>query len=229
MIKTGKGAERKVSDYKLSRLACYHIANEADGSKPIVANAKNYFITQARKREVEQANRATQKQLRHDQNVTGHILNGKSQDWAETRITSTETQKALNGGLLATHKRGKPDFAKVAQIQNKELFDSTKNELVTYLGLTKTQAKKYRDHLGKYALQAVNLVNKASVKKMQSLGRDLTTDEQLTIVREQAQRAARIMREAAEMDGIDFLSGAPLDDHGNALIVRNQKLLSTGG
>ena len=45
---------RKVSDFKLSRYACYMIALEADGRKKIVAQAKHYFATQTRKAEIAQ-------------------------------------------------------------------------------------------------------------------------------------------------------------------------------
>ncbi len=52
MIKLAKGAQRKVDDYKLSRYACYLIAQNADPRKEVVALAQTYFAIQTRKQEL---------------------------------------------------------------------------------------------------------------------------------------------------------------------------------
>ena len=52
MINIAKGAKRKVDDYKLSRYACYLIAQNADSRKKIVALAQTYFAVQTRKQEL---------------------------------------------------------------------------------------------------------------------------------------------------------------------------------
>lgn len=43
MVNIGSNAKRKLSDYKLSRYACYLIAQNADSKKTIVALAQTYF------------------------------------------------------------------------------------------------------------------------------------------------------------------------------------------
>lgn len=43
MIKLAKGAERKISDYKLSRYACYLIVQNANPKKEVVAIRSNIF------------------------------------------------------------------------------------------------------------------------------------------------------------------------------------------
>ena len=43
MIKLAKGAERKIEDYKLSRYACYLIAQNGDSRKQDIALAQTYF------------------------------------------------------------------------------------------------------------------------------------------------------------------------------------------
>ena len=52
MIKLAKGAMRKIEDYKLSRYACYLIAQNADPRKEVVALAQTYFAVQTRKQEL---------------------------------------------------------------------------------------------------------------------------------------------------------------------------------
>lgn len=52
MIKLGKGAQRGVIDYKLSRYACYLIAQNGDPEKLPIALAQTYFAIQSRKHEL---------------------------------------------------------------------------------------------------------------------------------------------------------------------------------
>ena len=52
MIKVANGAERTVLDYKLSRYACYLIAQNGDSRKKVIALAQTYFAIQTRKQEL---------------------------------------------------------------------------------------------------------------------------------------------------------------------------------
>ena len=52
MIEAGKGAQRKVKDYKLTRYACYIIAQNGDQRKEEIAFAQSYFALQTRKQEL---------------------------------------------------------------------------------------------------------------------------------------------------------------------------------
>lgn len=51
-IKTGKGKEEIIKDYKLSRYICYLIVQNADPSKQVVALGQTYFAIQTRKQEI---------------------------------------------------------------------------------------------------------------------------------------------------------------------------------
>ena len=51
-IKTGKGKEEFIKDYKLSRYICYLIVQNADPSKEVVAMGQTYFAIQTRKQEI---------------------------------------------------------------------------------------------------------------------------------------------------------------------------------
>ena len=52
MIKLGKGGNRNVIDYKLSRYACYLIAQNGDSRKKVIALAQTYFAIQTRRQEL---------------------------------------------------------------------------------------------------------------------------------------------------------------------------------
>ena len=52
MVSIGSGAKRQQKDYKLSRYACYLIAQNGDSRKPVIALAQTYFAIQTRKQEI---------------------------------------------------------------------------------------------------------------------------------------------------------------------------------
>ena len=52
MVQIGSGAKRQQQDYKLSRYACYLIAQNGDNRKKVIALAQTYFAVQTRKQEI---------------------------------------------------------------------------------------------------------------------------------------------------------------------------------
>ena len=52
MVQIGSGAKRKQIDYKLTRYACYLIAQNGDSRKKVIATAQTYFAVQTRKQEL---------------------------------------------------------------------------------------------------------------------------------------------------------------------------------
>lgn len=52
MVDIGSGAQREVEDVRLSRYACYLIVQNADPSKPVIANGQTYFAIQTRRQEL---------------------------------------------------------------------------------------------------------------------------------------------------------------------------------
>ena len=52
MVDIGSNAKRKTNDYRLSRYACYLIAQNKDSRKKVIALAQTYFAVQTRKQEL---------------------------------------------------------------------------------------------------------------------------------------------------------------------------------
>ncbi|MGF6993847.1 DNA damage-inducible protein D [Paraburkholderia sp. GAS32] len=52
MVTLGSGATRGITDYTLSRYACYLIVQNGDPSKSVIANGQTYFAVQTRRQEL---------------------------------------------------------------------------------------------------------------------------------------------------------------------------------
>ena len=72
LIVLAKGAKREVSDYKLSRYACYLIAQSGDPEKKAIALAQTYFAIQTRKQELYEQLPENRKRLMIRSEVTDH-------------------------------------------------------------------------------------------------------------------------------------------------------------
>lgn len=82
MIEIAKGAKRRVKNFKLSRYACYLIAQNADSRKVVIALAQTYFTIQTRKQElineqIKGEGKATQTHYKMAKDIRNFI---KSQD-----------------------------------------------------------------------------------------------------------------------------------------------------
>lgn len=53
VITAGKGAKVEISDYYLTRYACYLVAMNGDTSKPEIGEAQTYFAIQTRRQEIQ--------------------------------------------------------------------------------------------------------------------------------------------------------------------------------
>lgn len=72
MVPLGSGAEREISDYHLSRYACYLIAQNGDPRKETIAQAQTYFAIQTRKQEVSEQLLEDQKRVYLRSEMTEH-------------------------------------------------------------------------------------------------------------------------------------------------------------
>ena len=118
MINLGKGGQRKVSDYKLSRYACYLIAQNGDSRKKVIALAQTYFAIQTRKQE-----------------LLEEEYNSLTED--EKRIYQRDLTKKGNYSLNQTAKKaGVKDFARFHNAGYKGLYNGeTANDIAKRKGL----------------------------------------------------------------------------------------------
>ena len=82
MIELGKGGQRDVDDYQLSRFACYLIAQNGDPRKPEIARAQQYFAIQTRRQELSDqlAADVERLELRKQTSEEFKALSGAAQD-----------------------------------------------------------------------------------------------------------------------------------------------------
>lgn len=82
MVDLGSGSQREVTDYLLSRFACYLIAQNGDPHKPEIALAQKYFAVQTRRQELSDALAADRErlELRRQTSQEFKALSGAARD-----------------------------------------------------------------------------------------------------------------------------------------------------
>ena len=125
MIELGKGGQRDVSDYHLSRFACYLIAQNGDPRKPEIAHAQKYFAIQARRQELSDALAADVErlELRRHTSEEFKALSGAARDaGVQDRmfgIFHDAGYKGLYGGLGNDAIKARKGIAKKEQLMDR--------------------------------------------------------------------------------------------------------------
>jgi len=185
-IKMPKGASRQVNDYKLTRYACYLIAQNGDPRKKPIADTQTYFAIQTRRQEVADI----------------------------ARLEGKEDRKEFTASAQKSHVTHTPDYAGLTNATYQILFGAAKAELLKELHLDYRQSKKFRDHISTLALRAIQAAEAGASAEFGGLS-SLGTKQQIEIVEQYARIFAPAFNQAATKAGVDLLSGdrllSPID------------------
>lgn len=145
---TNKEASRSIVDYRLSRYACYLIAQNADSTKQPIASAQSYFAIQTRKRELEEEKEQAIERV-------------------NARKKLRETEKKLSGVLTEKGLSGR-DIAEIRSSGDEALFNRTTRELKEKLNI---KTGSLADHLPTITIKAKDLA--AEITTFNTMAKDL--------------------------------------------------------
>jgi len=198
MIELAKGAHREVSDFHLTRYACYLIAQNGDPRKEEVAFAQCYFAVQTRKMELIEDRIAlisrmeAREKLRESEKQLSTIIFERGVDDAGFARIRSKGDKALFGGFTTEQMKnrlgvgkGRPlaDYLPRLTIAAKNLATEMTNHNVEdkdLLGETSITAehisnnREVRNMLTKRGIKPENLPPAEDIKKLE---RRVKTDE----------------------------------------------------
>lgn len=170
MVRLGSGAERPVTDYKLTRYACYLIAQNGDSRKEEIAFAQSYFAVQTRKIELIeerinylQRDEARTKLKESEKQLSKNIFEREVDERGFGRIRSKGDQ-ALFGGATTQDMKGK-----LGVKANRPLADFLPTLTITAKNLA-TEMTNYnveeKDLYGESRITDEHVENNASVRNM---------------------------------------------------------------
>lgn len=133
MVDVGSGAKREIEDIRLTRYACYLIAQNGDPRKREIALAQTYFAVQARRQEISQQLEAAEKRLF----IRGEVAKQNKKLFKTARASGVSNfGKFNNAGYQGLYGMTLPeieDYKKVA-----------KGELLNHAGATELAANLFR-------------------------------------------------------------------------------------
>ncbi len=190
MVDLGSGSQRPVEDMKLTRYACYLIAQNGDPRKEQIAFAQSYFAIQTRKQELLEERIALVERLQARQKLadTESKLSGivyergvDGEGFARLRSKGDQALFGGNSTLDMKNKMGVPvkkplaDFLPTITIKAKDLaaeitgFNTKKNNLQGEPSITGEHVKnnrEVRELLGKSGIKPELLPPEEDVKKL---------------------------------------------------------------
>lgn len=159
MVEIGSGAEKGIDDIKLTRYACYLIAQNGDPRKTVIAFAQTYFAIQTRKQEVIEERLQLQERLQ-----------------AREKLTASETELSRNIFERGVDQQG---FGRIRSQGDRALFGGkTTQQMKTQLGIPENRP--LADFLPTVTIAAKNLateITNHNVKQQNLSGEQSITTE----------------------------------------------------
>lgn len=118
LIESGKGARRRIQDFKLSRYACYLVVQNGDPEKEVVAMGQTYFAVQTREQEIQGAQNA---------DIAAVIARAKAR--VDTRSKLSESYDALEATAANQGMRGQRNFAQLHHHGDLGMYTMSKGAL----------------------------------------------------------------------------------------------------